>query len=120
MDISGKVIHILPEVGGVSKAGNNWRKQEFVIETRDQYPKKICFTAWGDKIDQFQLTLGEDVTVSFDVESRENNGRWYTEIKAWNLKKGAGAAPSSNSGQEPPAFVGPPPLPPSDEDNLPF
>jgi hypothetical protein len=118
MDISGKVIHILPEVGGVSKAGNNWRKQEFVIETRDQYPKKICFTAWGDKIDQFQLTLGEDVTVSFDVESRENNGRWYTELKAWNLKKGMSTGQPTPP--EPTPFQGLPPIPPSDEDNLPF
>jgi hypothetical protein len=119
MDISGTIIQILPEVGGVGKTGNNWRKQEFVIETKDQYPKKICFTAWGEKIDQFQLAAGEDVTVSFDAESREYNGRWYTELKAWNLRKGQ-ASPIAPNTQEAPAFVGPPPMPPTDEDDLPF
>jgi hypothetical protein len=118
MDISGTIIQILPETGGVGKTGNNWRKQEFVIETKDQYPKKICFSAWGEKIDQFQLAAGEDAMVSFDIESREYNGRWYTELKAWNVRKGQPA--QSSTTPEPPAFVGPPPIPPTDEDDLPF
>ena len=77
MEISGTIVQILPEVGGTSKAGNAWRKQEYILETKDQYPKKICFNAWGEKIDQFGLQAGDDATVSCDVESREYNGKWY-------------------------------------------
>jgi hypothetical protein len=120
MEITGTIIQILPEVGGTGKTGNAWRKQEYILETKDQYPKKICFNAWGDKIDQFALQQGDEATVSFDVESREYNGRWFTEVKAWNVRKGA-AAPAASGGtsSEPPVYAG---LPPSalPEDDLPF
>ena len=90
MEITGKIIHVLPETGGQSQKGS-WKKQEYVIETKAQYPKKICFSAWGDKIDQFGIRQGEEVTVSIDIESREYNGRWYTEVKAWKVNKGSGS-----------------------------
>jgi hypothetical protein len=95
MDLSGKVINQLPEVGGNSKSGNAWRKQEYIIETGGQYPKKVCVSIWGDKIDQFGLKVGEQVTLGIDVESREYNGRWYTEVKAFKVDRagnGGGAA----------------------------
>lgn len=66
MEITGKIIQVLPEVGGVSKAGNEWKKQEYVLETHDQYPKKVCFQIFGaDKIAQAAIRRAEELTVSF-------------------------------------------------------
>ncbi|NVJ87242.1 MAG: DUF3127 domain-containing protein [Algoriphagus sp.] len=92
MELSGKVIQKLQEVSGNSKSGNNWRKQEFIIETPGNYPKKVCVALWGDKIDQFPIAVGEEVKLSVDVESREYNGRWYTDIKAYRVDKGSEAS----------------------------
>ncbi|MGB0167628.1 MAG: DUF3127 domain-containing protein [Luteibaculum sp.] len=86
MEISGKVIDILDLKRGNGKNGE-WRKQDFVIETGDQYPKKVCISMWGDKIDQFSPQVGEQVTVSINIESREYNGNWYTDVRAWKLDK---------------------------------
>jgi hypothetical protein len=91
MEITGKTIHILPPVTGTGRNGT-WKKQEFVIEIQGQIPKKICFSLWGDKIDQAALTEGDQVDVSFDLESREYNGRWYTEARAWKVVKKSSAA----------------------------
>ena len=86
MEIKGKIIEILPEKSGQS-ANGEWRKQEYILETDSNYPKKICFMAWGDKIGEFNLQQGENVEVSVDLESREYNGRWYTDVKAWKVSK---------------------------------
>jgi len=86
VEITGKIIEILPEKSGQS-ANGEWRKQEYVLETETSYPKKICFVVWGDKIEQFNLKKGESVEVSVDLESREYNGRWYTDVKAWKVSK---------------------------------
>lgn len=119
MDISGIVLNVFPEVGGARQSGGNWRKQDFLLETQDQYPKKVLMQIWGDKIDQFALKQGESVVVSFDVEAREYNGRWYNDLKAWNVRKSVSESPVS--GQEvPPSPVGLSPLPPDDSDDLPF
>ena len=91
VEIKGKIIEILPEKSGQS-ANGEWRKQEYILETESNYPKKICFMAWGDKIGEFNLQQGENVEVSVDLESREYNGRWYTDVKAWKVSKdGMGA-----------------------------
>ena len=94
MELKGKVIQILPAQTGMGKKGQ-WKKQEFILETQAQYPKKVCLSAWGDKIDQFNLAEGEIVNVSVDLESREYNGRWYTDARAWKLEKGGSAAVSA-------------------------
>ena len=86
MEISGKIIELLPVKSGQSSNGE-WRKQEYIMETETQYPKKVCFMAWGDKIDQFNIKQGEPLTVSIDLESREYNGRWYTDVKAWKVSR---------------------------------
>lgn len=90
MEIQGKIIQVLPLQSGVGKAsGKEWKKQEFVLEMMDgQYSRKICFSMWGDLIDRTQLNVGEDVTVQIDVESREYQGRWYTDVKAWRVDRG--------------------------------
>ena len=85
-EISGKISTIVDKVSGQSKNGNEWVKQEFVIETDGQYPKKVCFSLWGDKINVLEnLNEGTPVKVSFDPESREYNGRWYTDLRAWKI-----------------------------------
>lgn len=90
MEIKGKIILALPEQGGTSKAGNAWRKREYVLETQETYPKKVMFHLFGDRIDQYPMAVGEEVTVSFDLESREFNGRWYTDVRAYKVEKGIG------------------------------
>ena len=99
MDLKGKILQSLPMVSGQGKNGP-WRKQEFLIETLDQYPKKVLFSLWSDKIDQNLYTVGQDVTVSFDAESREYNGRYYTELRAWKVSGAAAQANNSPQNQQ--------------------
>ena len=87
LQIEGKVVQILEEQSGTGKNGP-WRKQEFILETQDQYPKKVCITQWGDKIDEFNVQQGEQLTAHVDIQSREYNGRWYTDVKAWKIERG--------------------------------
>jgi hypothetical protein len=88
LTIKGVVIHILEEESGTSKAGKDWKKKDFVIETtEDQYPKKIAFTVFGDKIQSlFTFTEGQLVDVSFNLESREYNGKWFHNVNAWKIQ----------------------------------
>jgi hypothetical protein len=86
VEITGKIIELLTEKSGQS-ANGQWRKQEYVLQTEAEYPKKVCFMVWGDKIDQFNIKQGENLTVSIDLESREYNGRWYTDVKAWKVSR---------------------------------
>ena len=89
MEITGKIIAVLPERGGVAKTGNEWKMQEYVLETHEQFPKKLCFNVFGaDKIAAFNIQAGEELTVSFDVNAREYNGRWYNDIRAWKVERG--------------------------------
>ena len=72
MEITGKIIAVLEPRGGVSKTGNPWKVQEYVLETNEQYPRKMCFDVFGeDKIQQFNIQAGEELTVSFDIDARE-------------------------------------------------
>jgi len=87
LQIKGKVTQILDEQSGTGKNGP-WRKQEFILETQEQYPKEICIVQWGDKIDEFDVQEGEKITAHVDIQSREYNGRWYTDVKAWKIEKG--------------------------------
>lgn len=125
MEIKGKIIAALPEMSGVSKSGNNWKKREYVLETQETYPKKVHFDFFGERADQYPLSVGDEITLSFDIESREYNGRWYTSIRGWKAEKAA--ATTGNQGPVTPVdFPGAdiPPMAPmgsgnSDED-LPF
>ncbi len=91
MDIKGRIVQSLGTQTGQGKKGT-WRKQDFILETQAQYPKKVCFSLWGDKIDQYRLQVGDTVNVSFDIESREYNGRWYTDVRAWKVQKEGGTS----------------------------
>jgi len=85
MNITAKLTQLLPLQTGMSKNGQ-WRKQDIIVETDSQYPKKICISIWGDKIDEKQLIIGNILDISFDLESREFNNKWYTDIKAWKIE----------------------------------
>jgi hypothetical protein len=85
LELTGKVVKILPEQSGTGKNGN-WVKQEFVIETNEQYPKKVCCSAWGDKAAIVKnLKSGDEVKIGINIESREYNERWYTDVRAWKI-----------------------------------
>ncbi|MDD7052467.1 MAG: DUF3127 domain-containing protein [Bacteroidales bacterium] len=93
MEIIGKIILKLPLQTGVSKAGNNWSKQEYVLETQENFPKKVHFDFFGDRATQYDLQEGQMVKLSFDIESREYNGRWYTSIRGWKAEPADAQAP---------------------------
>ena len=123
MEIKGKVILALPEQSGVSKNGNSWKKREYVLETFDNYPKKIHFDLFGERADQYPINVGENITLSFDIESREYNGRWYTSIRGWKVDKDNGvaadpAAPAANGIPAPPMpeFT----MPGNSDEDIPF
>ena len=89
MEVVGKIIQVLPVQEGIGKNGNPWKVQPYVLETLDQYPRKVHFEVFGeDRIKQNPCELDQLVTVSFDIESREFNGRWYTSIRAWRIQQG--------------------------------
>lgn len=97
MEVKGRVIQVLPEERGQGQKGE-WRKQTFILEYGEQYPKKAAIQVWGDK----QIpNPGEDVTVQFDVESREYNGRWYTTATAWRIDIQGAHATQPNAAQAP-------------------
>lgn len=102
LEFEGNLVKVLSEVTGQGKNGA-WVKQDFVLETEDQYPKKACFTAWGDKAaDLKTFSLGEKLRVTFSVESREYNERWYTDLKAARIDQvsgGASSTPTKSSAQ---------------------
>ncbi len=96
MQLTAKLIQLLPLQTGTGKNGE-WKKQDIIVETEAaQYPKKVCISVWGDKINTSQLQIGKSLTISFDIESREYNGRWYTDVKAWKIEaaNAAGASPT--------------------------
>jgi len=99
MEITGKIIAALPARGGVSqRTGNSWKVQEFVIETHDQYPRKCVFNVFGeDKLNEYNIQVGDELTVSFDIDAREYNGRWYNDVRAWRVVRAAapGADPQA-------------------------
>ena len=87
MEIQGKVIAVLPERSGVSARGE-WKSQTYVIETQEQYPKKMAFDVFGaDRLAQFNIQSGEVINVSFDIDAHEYQGRYFNQICAWNVTK---------------------------------
>ena len=115
MEIVGKIIQILPLQTGVAKnSGNPWQSQSYVLETQEQFPKRVCFEVFGEqRIKDNPCQLDDIVTVSFDIESREFNGRWYTSIRAWRIQQGdttqAAAVPAAAPAQAVPAQAAPAP-----------
>lgn len=92
--ITGKITHVLELVSGDSKRreGEKWYRQEYVLETMEEYPRKVCFQLWGeDRIKGANIQLGDMVRVSFNLESREYNGRWYTSVNGRMVEKNPSA-----------------------------
>ena len=116
MQLTAKLIQILPLQTGTGKNGT-WKKQDIIVETSAQYPKKACVSIWGDKINSSVLQVGNVLNISFDVESREYNGRWYTDLKAWKIDI-AGSGASVSDGQV--SYREEAPAPQSEPDDLPF
>jgi len=100
MEIKGKVFKVLAEQSGTSAGGKAWVKQEIVVETEDQYPRKVCVTAMNEKVVPIVKTLtpGQQVTVHINLESREYQERWFTNVTAWRIDKGE-ALPTFDKGE---------------------
>ena len=85
MQLIAKLTQLLPLQTGSGKNGE-WKKQDIIVETEGQFPKKICISIWGDKINDNSLQIGKKLKIEFDVESREYNNKWYTDVKAWKIE----------------------------------
>ncbi|PHX92815.1 MAG: hypothetical protein CK532_01815 [Flavobacteriales bacterium] len=125
MEITGKIVQSLPKQTGNAKNGSTWEKQEYIIEVPGQYPKKVCFNLWGDKIAKFNVQDGDEVSISVDIESREYLGRWYTDIRAWNISKQSSSSAVDQGSSAPVATMPPNTLEaaedgPFDDSDLPF
>ena len=134
MELIGKIIEECPIQEGTSRSGNPWKKRMYIVETQDSYPKKVALTVFGsDRVaaTEAAVKLGDTVRVSFDLESREYNGRWYTDAMAWRIELAAAqpAAPAPQQAYSQPQTYGegapvpPPPAAPAaanSEDDLPF
>lgn len=126
MELTGKIIAVMAAQSGVSaRTGNSWMSQEYVIEVPGQYPRKCVFRLFGeDKIKQFNIQQGEDLTIQFDIDAHEYNGRWFNEIRAWNVLRGQQPAVAPQAVAAPSAAAAP--FPPAQEpaegssDDLPF
>ena len=90
MEISGKIIVATDVRSGESaRTGSKWMAQDFVIETHEQYPKRCVFSVFGeDRLREFNIQVGEELTVSFDIDAHEYNGRWFNNIRAWRVQRG--------------------------------
>ena len=135
MELQGKVIAVLQPKTGTSARGE-WKVQEYVIETHDAYPKKMVFSVFGDdRISRFNIQAGQEVTVSFDIDAHEYNGRWFNSIRAFDVRQvdpaTVGMQPGVMAGSafgpaptSPVQSVTPPPAPATAEqdsqDDLPF
>ena len=133
MDLTGKIIAVLPATSGVSqRTGNTWMSQDYVLEVPGQYHRKCVFRVFGeDRIKQFNIQLGQDLTVSFDIDAHEYNGRWFNDIRAFSVVPAAAAPVAAAPGVDTPVMGAPQdatsPFPPAQEpagegsaDDLPF
>ena len=143
MDLTGKIIAVLPASSGTSqRTGNPWMSQDYVIEVPGQYARRMVFRVFGeDRIKMFNIQVGEDMTVQFDIDAHEYQGRWFNDIRAFNVFRGqpaqsvpaagsiTGAAPAAPFAPSPAAAPAAPaaPFPPEQEapaegstDDLPF
>lgn len=139
MEATGKIIRALDPVSGTSKSGSTWNKREYVMQVEDpnsssQYPRYIFFDFFGERANQFPLSVGQRVKLSFDIDSHEYNGRWFTNIRGWKaeiLDPNAApapapaaapySAPAAAPAAAPAGSVPPPPVPEAgSNDDLPF
>lgn len=122
LEITGRLIQKLNKTEGVSKANKPWSKQEFVIETQEQYPRKVCMSVMNEKINDLDnINVGDIIKASLNIESREYNGKWYTDVRAWRIEPQGGTqapnhmAPPTSTGSNTPEYN-----PDPATDDLPF
>ena len=136
MELTGRIIAVMAAQSGVSaRTGNSWMSPDYVIEVPGQYPRRCVFRVFGeDRIKQFNIQMNEDVTIQFDIDAHEYQGRWFNDIRAYNVVRGqvppvAGApAGAPMASPFPPASAATDPFPPAQEpvsgegsaDDLPF
>ena len=127
MDIIGKAIAALPVKSGVSqRTGEQWQSREYVIETQEQYPKRVCFEVFGiDKLKEFNIRNNDLIKVHFDINAREYNGKWYNSIRAWKVEhvNPDGSVVGSTAATpvtQAPAPAAPAPAAQESEEDLPF
>ncbi len=115
MELAGKIIAVLEARGGVSKTtGNSWKTQEYVIETHEQFPRRMCFNVFGeDKINQMNIQVGDELNVFFDINAREYQGRWFNDIRAWKVERVVPGAPQPTMQQPMPQTAPAPQAAPS-------
>ncbi|MFN8261282.1 MAG: DUF3127 domain-containing protein [Chitinophagales bacterium] len=105
MELSGKVFKVMPVESGEGKNGT-WKKQQVIIEMESgKYPKKVAVVFWGDLVSSDSFVEGRDISVEFDIESREYNGKWYTDVKAWRINKTESGSVPRNVGSSGPAVA---------------
>ena len=98
MEITGKIRHVLPERSGTSARGE-WKAQSFVVETKDQYPRKMVFDVFGaERLQRFNIKSGDEVKVFFDIDAHEYQGRWFNNIRAFDVQR-LDAAAAQAAGQ---------------------
>ena len=129
MELQGKVIAVLPARSGVSARGE-WKSQSFVIETHDSFPRKMVFDVFGEeRLTRFNIQLGQEVNVSFDIDAHEYNGRWFNNIRAFDVRlvdpNTVSAAPAAQAAPAAPQQPANAPFPPQPEqsnsdDDMPF
>ena len=129
MELQGNVIAVLPARSGVSARGE-WKSQSFVIETHDSFPRKMVFDVFGEeRLSRFNIQLGQEVNVSFDIDAHEYNGRWFNNIRAFDVRlvdpNTVSAAPAAQAAPAAPQQPANAPFPPQPEqsnsdDDLPF
>ena len=135
MEIIGKAIAALPVKSGISqKTGEQWQSREYVIETQEQFKKRICFEVFGiDKLKEFNIRDNDLIKVHFDITAREYNGKWYNTIRAWKVEhvnqdgsvegatsnQAAASSPQAQASQAP-AIQAAAPAAQGSDDDLPF
>lgn len=101
MEIKGTIIQVMQIVTGQGKKGP-WAKQEFILQTKGEFPKKIAISLWGDdKINKYDLVPNLDVTAFIEIESRNHNDRWYTEVRAYKIEWSSQARKWQPGGEKP-------------------
>ena len=123
MEIKGKLVKILPAQTGQGRNGE-WKRQEFIIELDGSFPRKACISTWGDKVNIETFMEGSVLNISFDVESREFNGKWYTNLTAWKVETAGETQQTQQSQQTSSSYMpAPEPYQPDEtpvKDDLPF
>lgn len=121
LEIKGKVLQLGQSATGEGRNGV-WVKQELIIETEEQYPKKVCLMCWGERADEAKaFTVGERIKASINIESREYNSKWFTDVKVWRFDRESQPSVPSQ-GNDVPYSAAAPETPPMEtmEDELPF